>query len=73
MEQPAFAMELCRKEATKMAEISKKAIYLALDNIGCYSEEDYHRIQQMEAEVDKYGREALEKTIKDAVSVLKYK
>ena len=54
LEQPAFAMELCRKEAIKMAEIAKSAIYLALDNIGNYKEEDFLRIQQMEEEVDKY-------------------
>ena len=54
LEQPAFAMELCRKEATKMAEISKKAIYLALVNIGKYKEEDFVRIQKMEEEVDRY-------------------
>ena len=54
LEQPAFAMELCRKEAIKMAEIAKKAIYLALDNIGNYKEEDFIRIKEMEDEVDKY-------------------
>lgn len=54
LEQPAFAMELCRKEAIKMAEIAKEAIYLALDNIGNYKEEDFIRVQQMENEVDKY-------------------
>ena len=54
LEQPAYAMELCRKEAIKMAEIAKKAIYLALDNIGDYKEEDFIRIQEMEAEVDRY-------------------
>ena len=54
LEQPAFAMELCRKEAIKMAEIAKKAIYLSLDNIGNYKEEDFIRIQEMEAEVDRY-------------------
>ena len=54
LEQPAFAMELCREEAIKMAEISKKAIYLALDNIGKYSEEDFERVRQMEMDVDKY-------------------
>ena len=54
LEQPAFAMELCRKEALKMAEIAKEAIYLALDNIGNYKEEDFVRIQQMENDVDKY-------------------
>ena len=54
LEQPAFAMELCRKEAIKMAEIAKAAIYLALDNIGNYKEEDFVRIKEMEVEVDKY-------------------
>ena len=54
LEQPAFAMELCRKEAVKMAEIAKEAIYIALDNIGNYKEEDFARVQQMEDEVDMY-------------------
>ena len=54
LEQPAFAMELCRKEAVKMAEVAKSAIYLALDNVGNYKEEDYERILAMEVEVDKY-------------------
>ena len=54
LEQPAFAMELCRKEAVKMAELSKEAIYIALDNVGKYREEDYHHVREIEAEVDKY-------------------
>ncbi len=54
LEQPAFAMEICRKEAVKMAEVAKEAIYLALDNIGNYKEEDYVRVTEMEAEVDRY-------------------
>ena len=54
LEQPAFAMELCRKEALKMAEIAKEAIYIALDNIGNYKEEDFIRVQNMENQVDKY-------------------
>ena len=54
LEQPAFAMELVRKEAVKMAEIAKEAIYIALDNIGNYKEEDFLRVQAMENEVDKY-------------------
>lgn len=54
LEQPAFAMELCRKEAAKMAELSKEALYLALDNIGNYREEDFIRVQEMENEVDRY-------------------
>ena len=54
LEQPAFAMELCRKEAIKMAEVAKSAIYLALDNVGNYKEKDYERILAMEVAVDKY-------------------
>lgn len=54
LEQPAFAMELCRKEAVKMAELSKEAIYIALDNVGKYREEDYQHVRKIEAEVDKY-------------------
>lgn len=54
LEQPAFAMELCRKEAIKMSEIAKEAIYIALDNVGNYKEEDYIRVKQMEEDVDRY-------------------
>lgn len=54
LEQPAFAMELCRKEAVKMAELAKEAIYIALDNVGKYREEDYKRVRKIEMEVDKY-------------------
>ena len=54
LEQPAFAMELCRKEAVKMAELAKDAIYIALDNVGKYREEDYKRVRDIEVEVDKY-------------------
>ncbi len=54
LEQPAFAMELCRKEALKMAEVAKEAIYLALNNIGNYKEEDFVRVREMEMIVDRY-------------------
>ena len=54
LEQPAFAMERCRQVASKMAEVSKAAIYLAIDNIGNYSEEDEKRIREMEDQVDRY-------------------
>lgn len=54
LEQPGFAMELCRKEAVKMAEIARDAVYLALDNLYNYNEEDEARIREMETEVDKY-------------------
>ncbi len=54
LEQPAFAVEMCRKVAIKMAEVAKESIYLALDNIGNYKEEDAVRVREMEMEVDRY-------------------
>ena len=54
LEQPAFAVELCRKVAIQMAEVAKESIYLALDNVGNYKEEDAIRVREMEAEVDRY-------------------
>ena len=55
-----LAQSLVGKEGVQelMAEVAKSAIYLALDNIGNYKEEDFIRIQQMETEVDKYEDEA---------------
>ena len=54
LEQPAFAVELCKKVAIQMAEVSKASIYLALDNVGNYKEEDAIRVREMEMEVDRY-------------------
>lgn len=54
LEQPAFAVEMCRKVAIKMAEVTKDSLNLALDSIGHYSEEVDGQIRQMENEVDKY-------------------
>ena len=54
LEQPAFAVELCRKVAIKMAEVAKESIYIALDNVGNYREEDATRVREMEMEVDRY-------------------
>ena len=52
--QPAFAVEMCRKVAIKMAEVSRDSLYLALDNIGNYKPEDFQRVRDMEMEVDRY-------------------
>lgn len=52
--QPAFAVEMCRKVAIKMAEVSRDSLYLALDNIGKYKPEDFQRVREMEMEVDRY-------------------
>ena len=54
LEQPSIAVEMCRKVAVKMAEIARDSLYLALDTVGNYSEQDELRVREMEAEVDKY-------------------
>ena len=54
LDQPAFAVELCRKVAIQMAEVSRDSLYLALDSIGNYSEENEKRVRDMESEVDRY-------------------
>lgn len=54
LEQPAFAMERCRQVAIQMAEVSKSAIYLALESIKEYDEEKEKHIRDMEVVVDKY-------------------
>lgn len=54
LDQPAFAVEMCRKVAIRMAEVSTDSLYLALDSIGNYSEEKDHQVRRMEEEVDKY-------------------
>ena len=54
LEQPAFAVEMCRKVAIRMAEVSRDALYLALDSVGNYKEENFQKVRDMEIEVDKY-------------------
>ena len=51
---PAFAVEMCRKVAIKMAEVSRDSMYLALDSIGNYKPENFQRVREMEMEVDRY-------------------
>lgn len=51
---PAFAVEMCRKVAIKMAEVSRDSMYLALDSIGNYKPENFQRVREMEIEVDRY-------------------
>ena len=54
LEQPAFAMQLCRETANKMAGTAKDALYLALDTVTDYSKNKVERVMAMEAEVDRY-------------------
>ena len=51
---PAFAVEMCRKVAIQMAEVSRDSMYLALDSIGNYKPESFRKVREMEMEVDRY-------------------
>ncbi|MCM1106806.1 MAG: Na/Pi cotransporter family protein [Blautia sp.] len=52
--QPAFAMELCRNAAVKMAEEARDSIFLALENLKEYSGGKVKKIFHMEDVVDRY-------------------
>ncbi|MCI7107378.1 MAG: Na/Pi cotransporter family protein [Lachnospiraceae bacterium] len=54
LEKPAFAMELCRNAAAKMAEEARDSLYLALENLKSYSESNVAQIVTMEENVDHY-------------------
>ena len=54
LEQPAFAMQLCREMANKMALTVKDALYLSLETLTSYSDKKVERVLTMEAEVDRY-------------------
>lgn len=54
LEKPAFAMELCRNAACRMAEDAKEALFLALDNMRDYNRKKVEQIIQMEQNVDRY-------------------
>lgn len=54
LEKPAFAMELCRNAACRMAEDAKDALFLALDNMQDYNKKKVEQIIQMEQNVDRY-------------------
>ncbi len=54
LEKPAFAMELCREAAVRMAEEAKASLTLALENLKSYSEDKVEQIIHMEQNVDHY-------------------
>lgn len=54
LEKPAFAMELCRKAAVKMAEETRDSLFLALENLKSYSDSSVEKILEMEQRVDHY-------------------
>ena len=54
LEKPAFAMELCREAAVRMAGEAKESLFLALQNLKSYSEDNVDKIIHMEQNVDHY-------------------
>lgn len=54
LERPAFAMQLCRGKAHEMAQLSKKAMHLALETLLDYDKEKAEQVIQLESEADKY-------------------
>lgn len=57
LEKPAFAVQQCKAAAAKMAELSKEAIYLALDMLSSYHMEKFKQVCKMEEDVDRYEDE----------------
>lgn len=54
LQEPAFAMELCRSKAREMAEITKNAITLSLSVLEDYDEEKAKEVMKLESVVDNY-------------------
>lgn len=51
---PAFAMELCRGKVREMAELTRKAMVLALEVLAQYDEEKAREVIRIESVADKY-------------------
>lgn len=51
---PAFAMELCRGKVRDMAELTRKSMGLALENLLEYDEEKVREVIRLESVTDKY-------------------
>ncbi|MDO4490374.1 MAG: Na/Pi cotransporter family protein [Lachnospiraceae bacterium] len=54
LERPAFAMELCRGKAREMAEVTGRAMELALDVLLSYDEEKAREVIRLESVGDQY-------------------
>ena len=51
---PAFALEQCQNVATNMAELSVDSIKRAMKLVGNYNESEAEKVNESEAEIDKY-------------------
>ena len=56
LSQPAFAVEQCRTVAARMAELTREAIFSAIDLLdgGEYTDEKAERIEALETKIDHY-------------------
>lgn len=54
LERPAFAMQLCRGKAHEMAQLSKKAMHLALETLLDYDNQKAEQVIKLESDADKY-------------------
>lgn len=54
LERPAFAMQLCRGKAYEMAQLSKKALKLALETLIDYDKDRTEQVIQLESDADRY-------------------
>ena len=57
LEQPAYAMTLCKTASVKMAELSKESIYTALDLLQNYDEEKAKGVVELEGQIDQFEDE----------------
>jgi len=51
---PAFAMEICRRKAREMAEVTEEAIDLSMETLLYYNEGKIQEVIRLESVVDKY-------------------
>lgn len=54
LDKPGFAMEECRSVAINMARKSQKAMNLAIDLLGEYSDRTADRVEKLENQIDQY-------------------
>lgn len=57
LESPSFAVEQCKQAVIKMADLSKKALFMAIELLSEYSEERAEEVKALEDKVDKYEDE----------------
>ena len=54
LENPSFALSLCKQAVIRMAELSQSAIYTAMEALSYYAEEKINEVIRLEQEVDDF-------------------